>query len=164
MWGIENYEPNFTENFDDALQMCRRFKSQIIGGTIEKTWVAWQEGDDSWSADAPVILRISGNNFEICFTKLSDFAFTSNLIDIEKPFLWCGSEELQLHWRLNSLPTLQNAVGQRVNGFQLIGLGIPLFLSFQLEQGQLLIYNALDENGVSDQPFMNHRFRFVDIA
>jgi hypothetical protein len=165
MWGIENYEPDFTEDFDDALQMCRRFKWQIIGGTIEKTWVAWQEGNDSWFADVPIILRIGGNNFEICWTKFADFAFTSSLINVEKPVFWGGGNETPLNWRLNSLTTLQNAVGQRVNGIQLIGLGVPFYLSFQLEQGQLLIYNAGDENGVSDQPpFTNHGFRVVDIA
>jgi hypothetical protein len=164
MWGIPNWEPKFVESTPEVLALCRGMATAIIGREIECSWVAWHHSYDEWWNNAPVILRINGVNYEICWSKESDFALTRDTIDVESPCLWADTEDSIISWRKDALPILQNLKGRRVLTLELheaqVTIGtpetggisnqywVPHSLNLTCDDAFLSIYNAFDCNGL----------------
>ena len=156
------------ETTEEVLALCRRLAEDVVGGEIECSWVAWLCKDDTWWDGAPIIIQVSGVNYEICWSKEADCAITRNTINVHESVRWIDCEELTLFWKKDGLAALQNIVGQRVNKIQLIEAEVTISnhsdhppgwstsywvsygINFILTDGFLSIYNAFDTNGVTD--------------
>lgn len=64
MLGTTKYQPNF---FDDAnlfLKIQKDKFEKLIGKSISRFWVMWDEKENEWYPDGPVILEIDKDNYE----------------------------------------------------------------------------------------------------
>ena len=157
MTWIQGYKPEWVLDKVKAEKLIDCWSRNWVGKSIEKTLVGWYEPDDSWYEDLPIILIIDGEQIEICWQQFDSLSITKNQIDVND----CVSYDEKIPYRENMLITLNQAIGKKIvdvklgmSSMTLEGKTIPMINSvdFELENGFLTIYNALDENGVSNVP------------
>lgn len=173
MFGITTYEPNF---FDDANLFFKTQKDKLgklIGKSISRFWIMWDEKENEWYPDGPVILEIDGNNYEFCAYQLDDFSFTLNTIDLAEKLDWYGmGDELPLNWKENGKKDLEVSLNRPISAVNILTYnfksknvetgephetGFMMHgIEFELENQNgaatyFSIFNALDQNGLSSK-------------
>jgi hypothetical protein len=132
----------------------------LVGATVESVHLLY--GPDGWLPDAPVVLRVGGQQLEVCAWQL-DLSLTWGVVDLDAP-AW--PTEDQHEWRPadvaaaaallgaavtavevveNSYSVQRRDTGEVIEGWLLSGLrvtagGVPL-----------TVYNALDQNGLAGE-------------
>ncbi|MBK7977983.1 MAG: hypothetical protein IPK07_33610, partial [Deltaproteobacteria bacterium] len=86
---------------------------------------------------------------EFAANGVDEISLTWNTIDLSRPIRW-SSSEMDLVWRGDGLAALARHCGARVLDAQ-VALD-PNGIAITLESGELRIFNALDEVGVSAAP------------
>ncbi|MEM8931759.1 MAG: hypothetical protein AAGE94_11335 [Acidobacteriota bacterium] len=131
------------------------------GRTLDATWVAWDLDENAFFADEAVILQIGGQQVQVVCWRLTDIALTWTTIDLDRPPAWVSDwgPEIRLEWRIDALDPLRKARGATLldvhliehrprvdaEGWWLNGLQLTH------TAGILGIFNALDENGITDR-------------
>jgi hypothetical protein len=156
VFGIEGYEPQWHHS-GRALAAAHRARfRQLIGQALHGAWLMWDLDADRWFADGPVILGFTDANVEITHRKFDDCAITWDQVDMLMPLHWC---DLRLDWRDDGHPALRRVHGRRLREVNVIERLMtadwrPTVLhgvELQFEgRGRLTIFNALDENGLTD--------------
>ena len=154
---IERYKPKWVVEKREAEELVERWSKDWIGKRLDKAYVAWFEADDSWYEDLPIILFIGGDSIEICWQKFDSLSITKNQIDITN----CISINKKIPYKENAHPALHEVVGKKILNVKL-GMSsmtledkeIPMINSvdFVFEDSFISIFNALDENGLSNMP------------
>ena len=157
MTWIQGYKPEWVLDKAKAEELIAAWSRKWAGKSIEKTFVGWYKPDNSWYEDLPIILIIDGEQIEICWQQFDSLSITKNQIDVNN----CISYDERIPYRENALSALNKSIGKKVLSVKL-GMSsmtledkvIPMINSvdFELENGYLTIFNALDENGVSNVP------------
>jgi hypothetical protein len=137
--------------------------------------VAWDLKHNEWFNDEPVILRFGDCNFEASFNQISQFAMTTDCIDIASPPNWMDCfEGMPFEWRRNAHTSLPHVIGKTLRDVAIVDC---LFrttvvenptnprqrgkqseswtlhaLEFKFDEYCLVLYNALDENGLQNEP------------
>ena len=173
MLGIPKYKPNF---IDDAYAFKETHKNQLeplIGTSITKFWVMWDELEDVCYPDGPVILEIGGDQYEFCAYQLDDFSLTINTIDLDEKLDWYGSgDELPLIWKENGKPELLDSLNRQIIDINIltynfkstyVETGAPHETGYMMhgiefilkkvnnEVAYFSIFNALDQNGLTSE-------------
>ena len=173
MLGIPTYEPNF---FDDANLFLKTQKDKfekLIGKSISRFWVMWNEKENEWYPDGPVILEIDGDHYEFCAYQLDDFSFTLNTIDLRDKLDWYGmGDELPLSWKENGKQELRESLNRPISAINIltynfksknVETGEPHETGFMMhgiefelkkEKGNTTyfsIFNGLDQNALSSE-------------
>jgi hypothetical protein len=167
---VSGWQPDWTSHTQALSARHRDRLRRLRGQRIDATWLVWIVDTYKWFADLPVVLRIGDQQLEVCARNFDDLSITWNTIDVQvPPRAWMDGA---LQWRRDAHPVLRQAVGrivrevrmtehlfttervhppdpdrQHTESSWLLG-GIWL----ELDGGHLQIYNALDENGLTDQP------------
>lgn len=151
----------------EQLQHERAALQGITGARLVEGWIAWNHEHDEWFADLPVVLRFEdGRQLELCWQKLDDLSITWNTIDVSvRPVAWVT---WPLSWRASAHPSIVAVTGDLV---ERLAVTEHLFTTTRLEPGResdtqsawligglwmetptsgLHIFNALDENGLSN--------------
>ena len=171
MLGIPNYQPSFLDDPYRFLEIHKHQFEKVMGKSISRFWVMWEEKEDAWMQDGPVILEIGGDQFEFCAYQLDLFSLTLNSIDRKAGLDWYGSgEEMPLTWRENGIKEMVGSLHHPISGvniltYQFIGKdeatgekvatghmlsGIELELAMPGGQtGYFSINNGLDQNELS---------------
>ena len=158
-WGITGWKPNWINAPDELLaQLITNFP---IGKTISRTISLRDE--EGWFSDAPVIISIDGVNHEFCATKIGEYSYTRNSIDISVPVNWCEEPNGKgsLHWQESAIPEMQLFEGKVVDKVGVVEHLLDESIQEIFQQSWVLagvyfvsndqhleIYNALDCNGV----------------
>lgn len=159
MTWILNYHPKWVDDKVQALALVDAFSLQWLGKTIETTYVGWHSTGDTWDGNLPIVLVIGGIQYEICWQNLDSLAITSNQINTDNCL--CSEEFTSYQYRKNAHVSLNSALGKTIKKvslgmYSVSGHGnvVPIInsLDIELQHGFLTIYNALDENGISDAP------------
>ncbi len=132
----------------------------LTGRTLTRVWLAWDLTDDSWFADCPVLLDFAGEQVEVNHWKFDEIAISWNSVDPTRGVRWLGSDDVPIAWRSEPLPELTGLVGRPVTGVELLEWhGDPgdlangtVALGVDLGDTVLVVFNALDENGLSVGP------------
>lgn len=157
MGWIEGYCPNWVHDKDTALELLESFAREWVGKSIDSTYVGWYTEDDTWYEDIPIVLIIGEKQYEICWHEFDDLSITENQLNLNS----CMVSGLSIPMRKNSLPVLNKAIGKTILGVELgesemsaddKKTRIINSVNFILEAGYLTVFNALDENGVADEP------------
>jgi hypothetical protein len=159
----------------------------LLGMAIDATCVAWDVERDEWFADEAVILDAGDSSLEIVCWKLSDIVLSWRAIDRAQPPSWVGDwgPEFKLEWRRDAIAALREACGRQVRGINVVeylhrttvvddrrnpaNVGrrneawLLHGLEFLLEGMTLGVFNALDQNGVTIEPFAGEEFRRVPV-
>jgi hypothetical protein len=144
----------------------------LPGHRVVAAWGVWNLELGQWFADLPVVMEFDhGRRLEICWQKFDDLSITWNTIDVSvAPVAWVT---WPLIWRADAHPALTAMVDELVttvavtehlfttrvvnpvpqdggSGEALVWLTSGLWLG--TEMTGLHVFNALDENGLSNEP------------
>jgi hypothetical protein len=154
--GIEGYEPAWHHDAEALAAVHRTRFVRLIGRPLRSSWLMWDVAERGWFADGPVILTFGNTNVEITHRKFDECAITWDQIDRTVPIDWYE----HFDWRPDPHQALRNARGRvlrAVNIIELITVAdwrprILHAVEFLFEGARLAIYNAMDENGLTDVP------------
>lgn len=156
-FGIHGYEPQWLNGRDSIAAAHGRLLAGLHGSTLRHVWLVWDLGSDEWFTDAPVLLEFGTEQVEIDHQKFDDLSITWNSIDpvraIEEPMT-------DLAWRSEPLPALAELPGRELRRVELLewigGAGDmasgSIAIGLEFSSKWLTIFNALDENGMTDDP------------
>ncbi|MGW1057864.1 hypothetical protein [Micromonospora rubida] len=152
-FGISGYRPAWLQGRAAVEAAHGDRLAALAGRPLTRAWLAWDLDDDSWFADCPVLLDFAGEQVEVNHQKFDDLSVTWNSVSPVDGPAWPGS---RLAWRAEPLPDLAALRGQELravtllqwrgakrdlaNGAVALGLAFP--------RGDLVVHNALDENGL----------------
>jgi hypothetical protein len=157
--GIEGYEPVWHHTAKTLAAAHRARFSRLLGRPLVGGWVMWDLDHRSWFADGPVILGFGDSNVEVTHRKFDECAITWDQVDMSMPPDWPGSG-LRLDWRSGVQPALSAVTGRRLRAVNAIERIMPSTwrpraldaIEFLFEEGRLAVYNAMDENGLTNEP------------
>ncbi|MFF9067304.1 hypothetical protein ACF09E_18315 [Streptomyces sp. NPDC014891] len=127
----------------------------LAGRPLTRAWLLWDVEDDTWFADAPVLLDFDGEQVEIQHHRFDDIAIGWNSLAPHGPAHWPGFD---LRWRADAMPALTSLHGQALESTELLerrGADLArgmVALGFVFPHGRVTVFNALDENGLSFTP------------
>ena len=135
--------------------------------SIVDAWIVWNLEHDKWFADLPVVLEFDdGRRLEVSWQTFDELSISWNTIDVAvTPLAWVT---WPLEWRSQNHPALRNVVGQvvrRVEATQHLvttrrvdaaadtsSAWMTSGVWLQTTGSGLHLFNALDENGLSNNP------------
>ncbi|WP_145227832.1 hypothetical protein [Rudaeicoccus suwonensis] len=161
---ISGWLPDFAAA-DAQLERAAVALRGVVGRRLTEIWTVVVEGGE-WFGDLPVVLRFdSGPQLEICWEKFDDLSITWDTIDVGiVPQAWVT---WPLQWQRAADPNLWPILGGRVAKinatsflFETGSLSVPnnkrgrwltggVWLA--TDRGDLHVFNALDENGMTTQ-------------
>lgn len=158
---IPDWAPAHAQLAAHRPELRRRQSRRIVDA-----WLVWNLELNEWFADLPVVLLFDdGRQVEISWQKFDDLSITWNTVDVTvAPIAWVTSP---LIWRSQAHETLRAVTGQTVASvastehlFTTRDLASARASSVWLASGLWLqtartglhIFNALDENGLSNEP------------
>lgn len=154
--GVEGYQPDYQRGLATIAETHRRRLAGLIGQRLTRAWLLWDREHDEWFADAPVLLEFDSEQVEVQHHKFDELSLTWNTVDPGGPVRF---EDFVLCWRSDAAAVLSGLQGQSVRQVSLLewrgrdmasGM-VAVHLVF--DDGQVTVYNALDENGLSfDDP------------
>jgi hypothetical protein len=127
----------------------------------------WEQRQDAWWADGPVVLDFDGRQVEINHMQMDLLSITFGAIDLDTRIDWLGHRRLRwlptfggpkISWRYDTHSEMAALYGRPLTGVQVLIYrpGKPgdfadgtVSIGFSFGGWQLEIYNALDENGLS---------------
>lgn len=139
----------------------------LRGQRIVDAWIVWMLDRDEWFADLPVVLGFGdGRRLEIGWQKFDELSVSWNTIEVDTPpQAWVTSP---LQWRSQAHPALRSVVGETVRAVEatqhLFTVWDPVTPAdrtstwltsgvwLETEATGLHVFNALDENGLSNDP------------
>ena len=167
---IQNYNPPYINNTSQLIEAVKSLICPYIGKTLKATWIGWMNDYDCWWEEMPIILQIGEDQVEICWTKFEDVAVTKNQIPLDGAMQLTEGASIKkdVHEILNKF------IGKRVTGVEVgestmsVGnsgdIWIPNSINFIFGEAFLMIYNGLDENGISDKRPDEHILRSYPIC
>jgi hypothetical protein len=169
--GIDGYEPVWHHEAEALAAVHRRRFVRLIGHELRSGWLMWDIAERGWFADGPVVLDFGSTCVEITHRKFDECAITWDQIDMSVPIDWYE----HFDWRPDPHAALRNARGRALCAVNIIELvtaaewrpRILHAVEFLFDGARLAIYNAMDENGLTDVPEVDlpvHSWRRVHIA
>lgn len=158
MLGIDNYTPIF---YTDSAQLVANEKEKLtslIGQRIKEIWVAWEQEEDYWFNNLPVLFKLENCQLELCAYKSEEYAITFNQINVNNSVDFFGAVKWEkdkltqlkltpyMNQKINSIEIMEpivepiSAVECEYDTFGVGGIG------FSLEKGFLAVCNGFDEN------------------
>lgn len=153
--GIEGYQPVWQRGLPSIKATHGRRLVDLLGRRLTRAWLLWDREADEWFADAPVLLDLDGEQLEIQHQKLDDLSLTWDTTDAHAPVSFL---EFDLCWRDDAVPELAALAGGLVQSVALLewrGRDMAdgmVAVRLLLDDGEVTVYNALDENGLSFDP------------
>ncbi|MEU8262815.1 hypothetical protein AB0C02_19575 [Micromonospora sp. NPDC048999] len=159
-FGIAGYRPAWLQGRPAIEAAHGQRLAALAGRRLTGVWLVWDLDDDSWFADCPVVLDFAGERVEVNHQKCDDLSITWNSVDPATPVSWPTSDDFRLAWRSEPLPELAALPGRRLRAAGLAEWrGSPGDLAngsvgvvFAFDDGELVVYNALDENALTFGP------------
>ena len=155
MLGIEGYDPQWHHAAKTLAAVHRARFSRVVGRPLDGAWLMWDLTTRTWFAHGPVVLGFGDVNVEVTHRKFDECAITWDQVDMSAPLNWPG---VALDWRSGGHPALVHVQGRRLREVNVIERIMAAHwrprvlhaVEFRFEGARLAIYNALDENGLTD--------------
>lgn len=167
--------PQFLESSTAVIDTYGNSLGGIIGDKLTDAWVAWDLEHNEWFNDEPVVFNFGDRQLEACFNQLSQFAITWDTVDVNQPPNWMDCfDGMPLQWRRNGHETLANAIGETLESIAVVDrmfrttvldnknhpkqiresseFWMLYALEFEFNTCTVVLYNALDENGLQGEP------------
>ncbi|GAB3808584.1 hypothetical protein [Micromonospora zhanjiangensis] len=157
-FGIDGYQPQWLTGVTALAAAHGERLGRLAGRRLDRVWLLWDLDDDAWFADGPVLLDFEGEQVEINHQKFDDLSITWNTVDPARPVDWPTDDDIRLAWRHDTSPEIAALPGQTLRVVELLewtGADVAngmVAVGFTFADGQLTIYNALDENGLAFNP------------
>lgn len=179
-WGIPDYQPRWSKTAGDLHDALCAVRADFVGRPIRAVWTLWDDEDDQWFEDAPVVVDAGSHRLEICATKLDEMSVSVNTIDLSLPVYWCGEEgdgEPAMHWTDRMHSCLAGVASQRIEGFcvmeyridsglqDMLGLNwVAAGVGLVLEDGYFEVGNGLDCNVMTRSRSSGEDYRYLEVT
>lgn len=177
-WAIQNYQPQWRKSANELLELLVQIP--LIGLQVQTVWSLWDEDSDEWFSDAPIVICTREKQLEFCATKLNEFSFSLNSINLSVPVYWCGYEYTEtkpLRWLQQKNPEFSDIPGEFVTKIEVvescIEKEIQTFLnletwilsgiSLNFKDKYLEILNGLDCNILSRSRKTDRQLRYIQV-
>lgn len=162
---VSGWQPTWDTAGNQLRRHSERLRS-LPGRRVSDAWIVWNLEHDEWFADLPVVIQFDDVlQLEIGWQKFDDLSITWNTIDVAvTPRAWVT---WPLEWRSQAHPALSDIIEQEVTHveasrhlFTTRGVDPPsdahsAWLTsgiwLQTDRSGLHVFNALDENGLSNE-------------
>jgi hypothetical protein len=155
----------------------------LVGQSIDAVWVAWEDLRDEWFASEAVIIQAGSTSLEVVCWGLSDILISWNAIDRSLPPATMADwgSEFKLRWRRDAIASVRTALGKPIVAVNLIeyhfrtvviddrrdeaNIGredeawVLIGIELELPGSVLFVFNALDENGLTDERPTGEEYR-----
>ncbi|OCA85075.1 hypothetical protein A8F95_10315 [Bacillus wudalianchiensis] len=150
MLGVKDYCPKLYTNTSAILEEHKPSFKKLKGQRIIEIWTAWDQFDNEWFNNCPVVVCFKDCQIELCAYKTDEYIVTFDQVNVGDEIDWYGTE-LRIKWEKNKLASFKEAVNKKVKEIEIIewieGEGTFLFgIGFQLEGSYFAVCNGLDEN------------------
>lgn len=155
-FGIAGYQPAWLNGATEVAGRHAQRLRGLVGRRLTCSWVVWDDDDDTWFADCPVVLDFDDERLEVNHQKFDDLSITFGSIDVTRTPVWPTADSFLLRWRNDAPALLAARHGQRLEAVELLewtGGDLAdgaVALGLRFSNGWLTIYNALDENGMEE--------------
>lgn len=162
-YGIHDYQPHWLTGRATIESVHGQRLSDLVGRPLSKSWLVWDQEDDEWFADCPVLLDFDGEQVEITHQKFDELSISWNSIDPHRQRSWSDPEDpdpethaFHLSWRSDAIPALTALEGQPLLAVDLLewasqradfAAGMTA-VSFTFADDRVTISNGLDENAL----------------
>src|SRR5690606_42148636 len=92
MFGINNYKPKIYSNASNIIEDHGTRFEALIGMNVEEIWVAWDQDEDKWFNDGPVIIRFEDCKLELGGFNWNDYAVSLIEFLFLEDFGWYGKD------------------------------------------------------------------------
>jgi hypothetical protein len=162
-FGIPGYRPEWLSGRSAIAAAHAARLARLAGRRLTRALLMWDLDEDAWFADCPVLLDFEGEQVEINHWKLDELSISWNTIDPARCPHW---PDFHLAWRDDASAELAALVRQPCSTVELLewrGDDLAegtVALGFGFPNGQMTIYNALDENGMEFTPPEDRYMRY----
>ncbi len=130
----------------------------VAGSPLVHHYAIWDDDDDSWFTDGPVVLDFGSGRFELAAFKLH-VCVSWDSIDLDDAIEWIPGSTFRLSWRRDPFGALLEGAISSVVGVEyrgdLNGFG------FGSADAYFEFFNALDELGLRRAPDDDPEIRHV---
>lgn len=178
-WGIKSYQPQWSDSATELLELIVQIP--LIGSQVQALWSLWDEEDNEWFNDAPVVICTQEKQLEFCANKLNEFSFSLDLIDLSVPVYWCSDEDSDIkpfRWVQQKNHEFRDLAGKFITGIEIVEscveknmqtfLGLELWILsgivLQFQNERLEILNGLDCNILSRSRKSDERLKYTQVA
>lgn len=148
------HQQSFYESADELLRAEHSRLARLIGRRVSAVWTAHTSAGE-WFVDEPVVICCDDLHLEIAVYQIGLLAITWNTVDFASPANWLGCwdpAEYGLEWRTADHPVLATLVGNPITAIDIVSSPCGLDgVRLHHPLGVAVLYNALDELGVSDR-------------
>lgn len=121
MLGIPNYKPQYLINPETFYENFHTQLTRLIGKTIDRFWIMWDDRRNEWHPDGPIIIEIEGINFEFSANECVEFSLTINDINLKEKLDWYDmGDELPLSWKENGNPELIKSLSRPIKEINIL--------------------------------------------
>jgi hypothetical protein len=114
---------------------------KIIGQKLEKIFWVWDNNEDEWVKDCPVVLKLSDGVVTLCSNKHSDFSMGWNNIDLKDKPVPYGCKNTSLEWREFHSRGFDRVSNRRVESVEVINF-LPTYIEdfpvFDLAEARII--------------------------
>jgi hypothetical protein len=162
---VSGWRPDFRPA-EDQIRLEAESLRSLVGKQIGGAWLVWNLEEDEWFSDLPVVLAFDGGKqLEVCWEKFDDLSITWDTIDLtHTPRAWV---DWPLEWRPAAHQALASSLGATVlavasthflfttesldDSRDVSAVWLTTGLWLATDRGGLHIFDALDENGLSNE-------------
>lgn len=156
MLGIKNYIPVFYDNEQRFIEANKETLNSICGETLNQIFWVWDEVNNEWFTDCPVILKLNSMQISICNFKFDEIALGCNDINMSEALDWYGCD-FDLEWREYEFSGKERLLFHSIKDYKIIydkmtidnrNLDILAGVGFYINNCCLAITNGLDCNKI----------------
>lgn len=161
MLDIKNYNPKFYTQPTHIIKDHKARLDELKGKKIEGIWIVWNQDDDEWFNNLPVIIKFEDCQLELCANKTDEFAVTFDEINMSNEIDYFGNGNV-LKWEKNKLNSFSKCINKRIVSIEIIEwLSCLTGIGFNLDDGYLAFVNGLDENKISIIKDINPEYKYT---
>ena len=161
---------DYLHDTTDLLSRKSSLLRSFQGQTLLDSYIVWNTASDHWNNLSVIILKFDDDQLEVCCADLDRLSVLKNSTDLSTAPVVDWDMEDTYEWKKNALNEINPLRDQTLNSIKVVEYElctrppdeqkggkntlcswILLGLWLEFDQGKLLIYNALDENGVANQ-------------
>ena len=174
----------FLDSVDEVLSAHGDGLRSLCGQRLSDARIVWDVDNQTWFADEPVVLTFDDAALEIVFGKTNELSLTWDSIDFSQPPNWFGCyADMNLEWRACKNSAVTAVIGRRLVDITLVenyhteeviadrqnstnvgkrhSAWLLHAICFHFDSAILTVFNALDENGLSNESLDGAKLRHI---
>ena len=175
-------ELEYIDSTQELVKQKSPILKEIIGQKLLASYVVWDIEEDEWFTDGVVVFEFEKLRLELCCNKMEEISVKFNSIDLlKKPYIYWDSNG-PYEWRKNAISEVNEVIGNKLEKLRIVeaefcswpsseSYGTPNMvctwilngINFYFSNGYFAFFNALDENGITNEVERDATLREIDL-